>query len=52
MLASTLKLSQQAIHDDLQMQFSHTGDDRLARFLVAVHSERWILFRQALQGNA
>ena len=46
-----LELAQQAIHDDLQMQLTHTGDDGLTRLLVGVGAEGGILLRQLHQGD-
>ena len=33
------------------MELAHSGDARLARLLVGVDAEGWILFSEALQGN-
>ena len=46
-----LELAQQAVHDDLQMQLTHTGDDGLTRLLVGVGAEGGILLRQLHQGD-
>src|ERR1700676_1500613 len=40
-----------AIDDDLEVQLTHTGDDRLPGFRIRVHAERRVLFREPLQGE-
>src|SRR6056297_3664755 len=47
-----LELALHAVDDDLEVQLAHAGDDGLAGFLVRVHPERGILFRQLLKGDA
>ena len=41
-----LELAQQAIDDDIQMQFAHAGDDGLPRLVIRKRAERRILFGQ------
>ena len=41
-----------AVDKDLEVQFTHARDDRLAGFLVCVNAERRVLLRQAIQRNA
>ena len=40
-----------AIHDDLKVQFTHAGDQGLARLFVGLDSERRVFLRKTLQGN-
>ena len=47
-----LELALHAIDDDLEVQFTHPGDDRLAGFLVSVHAERRVFLGEALQRDA
>ena len=47
-----LELTQQTVHDDLQMQLTHTGDDGLTRLLVGVGPEGGILLGQLGQSDA
>ena len=46
-----LELPQQAVHDDLQMQLAHTGDDGLTRLLVGVGAEGGVLLGKLGQGD-
>ncbi len=46
-----LELAQQTVHDDLQMQLAHTGDDGLTRLLVGVGAEGGVLLGQLGQGD-
>ena len=41
-----LELTQQAIHDDLQVQLAHTGDDGLSGLLIGVGTEGRVLLCQ------
>ena len=41
-----LELSQQTVHDDLQMELAHACDDGLARLLIGMSTEGRILLRQ------
>src|SRR5665647_1336318 len=43
------ELAHEPVDDDLEVEFTHSRDDGLPRLLVGVHTERGILFRQALQ---
>src|SRR2546430_5211000 len=43
------ELAEHTIANDLQMQFAHAGDDRLAGVFVRVNAERWIFFGKTLQ---
>ena len=47
-----LELAEQTVHDDLQVQLAHTGDDGLTRLLVRVGTEGGVLLGQLGQGNA
>ena len=44
-----LELTQESVDDDLQMELTHAGNDRLARLLVRVGLEGRVLFRQLLE---
>ncbi len=44
-----LKLTQHPINDNLEMQLTHTGNNRLRRFLIRTNPERRILLRQFLE---
>src|SRR6185436_15903786 len=46
------ELALHAIDDDLEVQFSHPGNDRLPRFLVAAHTERRIFLREPAERDA
>ena len=39
-----LELTQQSVYDDLKMQLSHSGNDRLACFMVSVCTEGRVFF--------
>src|SRR5436189_6347765 len=41
-----------SVHENFQVQFAHSRDNRLTRFLIRPHSEGWIFFRQSIQCNA
>src|SRR5206468_3685157 len=43
-----LELALHAVDDDLEVQFAHSGDDRLTGLLIGMNAERRILFRQLL----
>src|SRR5262249_39246769 len=45
------KFSLQSIDDDLQVQLTHSADDRLAGFLISGDFEAWIFRRKALKAN-
>src|SRR5699024_8533173 len=47
-----VKLAQQTVYDNLQMQLAHTGNDGLAGFLVGLCTEGRILLGQFCQGLA
>ena len=47
-----LELAEQTVHDDLQMQLAHAGDDGLAGLLVGPGLEGGVLLGQLHQGNA
>ena len=47
-----IELALHAIHDDFKVQLAHTTDNGLAGFRIGVHTERRVLGRQALQGDA
>ena len=47
-----LVLPEQAVHDDLQMEFAHTGDDGLPRLLIGVGAEGGVLLGQLHQRHA
>src|SRR5690606_17151296 len=47
-----LELTAQAIHDYFQVQLTHTGDDRLAGFLIREDLEGGVLFCQFLEPDA
>ncbi|MNT66230.1 hypothetical protein D3C72_2042800 [compost metagenome] len=46
------KLAFHTINDNVQMQLTHAGNDRLAGLLVRVQPERRIFCRQTLQRDA
>ena len=46
-----LELPQEAVHDDLEMELAHTGDDGLAGLLVGPGLEGGILLGQLHQGD-
>lgn len=39
-----LKLTLQAVDDDLQMQLAHALNDRLVGLIIAAVAERWVLW--------
>ena len=41
-----------AIDDDLKVKFAHSGDDRLARFVVGDDLKRRIFLSKAVKSNA
>ncbi len=47
-----LELTQQTVHDDLQVQLAHAGDDGLTGLLVGVGLEGGVLLGQLHQGDA
>ena len=46
-----LELAEQTVHDDLQVQLAHAGDDGLTRFLVGIGAEGGILLSKLGQGK-
>src|SRR6202051_379904 len=46
------KLALHAIDDNLEVQFAHAGDDRLAGFLIGRNNKRRILLRETSQRDA
>src|SRR4030067_33764 len=46
------KLAQHAVNEDIKMQFTHSGNDYLARVFIRTNAEGWILFRQFSEGFA
>ena len=46
------KLTLHAIDDDLEVKLTHTGDDRLAGFLIGRNVERGIFLRETVQSHA
>src|SRR5205809_4178426 len=47
-----LELALHPVHDDLEVQLAHPGDDRLVRLRVGVHAEGGVLFGELRQGHA
>src|SRR6476661_1381776 len=47
-----LELALHAVHEDVEVQLSHAGDDRLAGVLVVVDLEGRVLGRELLDGRA
>ena len=47
-----LKLSQESVNNDLQMELTHTGNDGLPGFRICIGFECGILFRQLHERNA
>ena len=46
-----VELAQKSVHDDLQMELAHTGNDRLARLRIGVLLECRIFFSKLSEGN-
>ncbi len=46
------ELAHHAVHDDFQVQFAHSGKNRLPGFGIGVHAERGIFLRQLLDRHA
>ena len=47
-----LELAEQTVHDDLQVELAHAGDDGLTGLFIGVGLEGGVLFRQLHQGDA
>ncbi len=47
-----IELALHAVDEDIEVQLTHAGDDRLAGFLVGAHAERRVLLSETTQGNA
>ena len=47
-----VELAAHAVHDDVEVQLAHAGDDRLAGFLVGLDREGRIFLDQAAEGLA
>src|SRR4029079_16593312 len=45
------EFSVQSIHDDLEVELTHSGNDRLARLSVCEDSESRVFLRQSEQGS-
>ena len=48
-VGADVEFPDQPVHENLEVQLSHAGDDRLTRFVVGVDAERRIFLRQSLQ---
>ncbi len=51
MVYFNLELTFKAVHDDIEMQFTHSRNNRLAGFLVGTNSESRIFFSQFGESN-
>src|SRR5690606_1355719 len=47
-----LKLTPQAVDQNIQVQLAHSGNYRLPGFLVGIHHECWVLLGKLSQGHA
>ena len=47
-----LELAHHAVHEDVEVQLAHAGDQRLARLLVRLDAEGGVLLGQALERDA
>ena len=47
-----VELATHTVNQDLEVKFTHTGDDRLAGLIIRVNAEGWILVREALNRDA
>ncbi|EAX47677.1 conserved hypothetical protein [Thermosinus carboxydivorans Nor1] len=50
-VAIDLELAQHAVDDDFQVQLAHTLDNGLTGFLVSIHPESRVFFRQPLESD-
>ena len=46
LIAFHLKLTPEAVNNNLKVKLTHTRDNGLASLFVGMHAERWILFCQ------